>query len=283
MGKILMRTHPALQVSWLRYASALAAVLVLLWLLRGRAELSSRKEVKQNFPWIFAMGLTTFFGSAVLQYKGLSLSTSTANAIIVALEPLFAVLLAWVFLGESLRWRQTIAFAAAIFGFCLLSNIQPGDLAASLALFNLGNLLILCTMPMEAMYSIISRKLVGRVAPLSLLAVGLACGFAVLTLYVHFSGVGFPFTAPLSGVALAAMLWLGPLGTTLTYIFWTKALQDAPVAAVSLTLFIQPILGAGMGALFLGERLGFWQATGAMLILAGLVLQTWQTIKKGSQ
>jgi len=275
-----MQTHPALQVSWLRYGSALVSVLVLLCFFRRSPELSSRSSVKENFPWIFAMGIITFFGSAVLQYKGLSLSTSTANAIIVALEPLFAVLLAWAFLGEHLRWRQTIAFGLAILGFGLLSNLHPGDLVASLSLFSVGNLLLLCTMPMEAMYSIVSRKLVGRVTPLSLFAFGLASGFTVLTLYVHFSGVGFPFATPLNDVAWAAILWLGPLGTTTTYVFWTKALQDAPVAAVSLTLFVQPILGAVMGAIFLGERLGFWQAMGAALILAGLVLQTLQTLRK---
>lgn len=280
MGKILMQTHPALQVSWLRYASALVSVVIALAFFRGGEELSSARQLRRNYPWIFAMGTITFFGSAILQYKGLSLSTSTANALIVAMEPLFAVLLAWAFLGESLRWRQFATFALAIVGFSLLSNLKPGDILASLALFSFGNILLLLTMPMEAMYSIISRKLVGKVTPLSLFSLALATGFCALSLYVYFSGVGFPFEQNLSATGWAAVLWLGPLGTTATYIFWTKALQNAPVAAVSLTLFVQPILGAAVGAIFLGERLDLWQAVGGILILMALVLQTLHTLRK---
>lgn len=282
MGKILMRTHPPLQVSWMRYSSAfltIALVVLVLSLTRSR-QLCSVKSITRNLQWVTAMGLTTFFGSAVLQYKGLSLSTSTANSLIVALEPLFAVLLAWLFLSESLRARQFIAFGLAICGFALLSNLKPGDVFGSIALFSFGNILLLFTLPMEAMYSIISRKLVGRVTPISLFAAALTVGFSILTFYIYFSGIGFPFDQPLTGAALAALLWIGPLGTAITYVYWSMALTRVPVAAVALTLFVQPILGALAGAVFLGDRLDLWQAVGAVLILGALVLQTLQTLRK---
>jgi len=285
MGKILMQEFPPLQVSWLRYSSALLAALIALILLSLKARAYSRPTAAPRkfkaalLPWVFAMGIFTFFGSAVLQYEGLSLSTSSNNALIVAMEPLFATLLAWIFLRESVRWRQGFAFVLALVGFSLLSNLHPADLRGSLALFNFGNLLLLLTMPLEAMYSIISRKLAGRIDPLHLFAGALACGFAVLTLYVAASA-GLPDHLPSSPTAWLAVLWMGPLGTTITYIFWTLALAEASVAAVSLTLFVQPILGALFGAIFLGDRMGGWQAFGGLLILVALVLQTLHEIKK---
>lgn len=290
MGKILMREFPPLQVSWLRYSSALLAAAIALVILSRRlvARISPEKpaEIRSSatmnpkvFPWVFAMGIFTFFGSAVLQYRGLSLSTSSANALIVAMEPLFATLLAWIFLRESVRWRQGFAFLLALAGFSLLSNLHPADLRGSFALFNFGNLLLLLTMPLEAMYSIISRKLAGRIDPLHLFAGALTCGFTALTLYV-ISAPGLPDHLPSSAMSWLAVLWLGPLGTTITYIFWTLALANASVAAVSLTLFVQPILGATFGALFLGERMSGWQAFGGLLILSALVLQTLHELKK---
>jgi drug/metabolite transporter (DMT)-like permease len=283
MGKILMREFSPLQVSWWRYSSALLAALAALSLLSLRAPRplghSPRRSKAALLPWVLAMGIFTFFGSAVLQYKGLWLSTSSANALIVAMEPLFATLLAWVFLRESLRWWQCLAFLIALAGFSLLSNLHPADLRGSLALFSLGNFLLLLTMPLEAMYSIISRKLAGRIDPLHLFAAALACGFTVLTLYVAASD-SLPARLPTTPLAWLAVLWLGPLGTALTYIFWTLALTRASVAAVSLTLFVQPILGALFGALFLGERMSGWQAFGGLLILVALVLQTLHELKK---
>lgn len=278
MGKILLQSYPALQVSWLRYGSALVsawAAMLVIRVLRP-SQLSSFRDVfhSRALPWVSAMGVITFFGSGVVQLHGLSHSTSTANAILVALEPLFAVFLAWFFLGEEVRKRQAAAFALAVLGFFLLSNLKPHDFWGTIQLFSFGNLLILITMPMEAMYTIISRKLAGRIQALSLFAAALSIGFLVMNFYLAASGLGLPDFAKLGLPEILSILWLGPLGTTLTYIFWSLVLVKAPVAAVSLTLFAQPILGAAFAAIFLGERLDFWQSMGGILILGALALQT---------
>jgi len=283
MGKILLQHFPPLQVSWLRYGSALAAAFVCtLVLKRRRPGLVGSWRLSFGSaaaPWVCAMGLITFFGSAVLQFRGLEQSTSTANAILVALEPLFAVFLAWAFLKEEVRRRQGFAFVLAIFGFLLLSNLKPHDFWGTIGLFSFGNFLLLLTMPMEAMYSIISRKLAGRVPPMSLFTSALSVGFAALSVYLFMSGLGLPDLRSLTAGPLAALLFAGPLGTTITYTFWTVALLEAPVAAVSLTLFVQPILGAAFAALFLGERLDLWQAIGGALIVGALALQTTVALK----
>lgn len=234
-----------------------------------------RKDV---WPWLVLAGLATFFGSSTLQYIGLHQSTSTANALIVAVEPLFAVLMAWVILGEKFKLNQIFAFSLAILGFLLLSHIKPENLTASFALFNVGNLFLLLTMPMEATYSVVSRKLAGRLEPIPILSYSLPIGFAVFTVLVA-STSGLPYFTDLSLRGWFAVLWMGPLATTAAYIYWTVALVNAPVATVSLTLFVQPILGAIFGMTFLGETLDFWQSIGAALILSALFLQTY--LQKG--
>jgi drug/metabolite transporter (DMT)-like permease len=283
MGKILLQHFPPLQVSWLRYGSALGVAFLFsagfAWkkpALVGAPRLVLRTAA---LPWVSAMGLITFFGSAVLQFRGLAHSTSTANAILVALEPLFAVFLAWAFLGEELRRRQGFAFVLALLGFLLLSNLKPHDFWATIQLFSFGNFLLLLTMPMEAMYSIISRKLAGRVPAMLLFTAALSFGFLALCFYLAASGLGLPDLRTLGPAGWIALLWVGPVGTTVTYTFWTVVLEEAPVAAVSLTLFVQPILGAAFAALFLGERLDFWQGTGGALIVAALALQTTVALK----
>lgn len=288
MGKQLLKQFPPLQVSWLRYGSALVAALVILALLAllGAVQAKRKQGVSarqapgapgRHLPtWIMLTGLFTFFGSGVAQYTGLALSTSTANALLVALEPLFAVLLAWILLGEVPRRAQAMAFTLAVGGFLLLSNVKPHVLQ-SFSLFNVGNLLILAALPMEAFYTITSRKVAGRIAPLPFFTLSLLAGFGALTVYVFFSS-GFPSFSELSIHHWGAVLWMGPLGTTITYAFWALALVQAPVAAVCLTLFVQPILGAVFGIFLLGEQLDLWQIAGALLILGALTLQTHLTI-----
>lgn len=283
MGKILLQHFQPLQVASLRYGSAfLAALLCTAICARKKPALVGSPRLAFStaaLPWVSAMGLITFFGSAVLQFHGLSRSTSTANAILVALEPLFAVFLAWIFLGEAVRWRQGLAFLLALFGFLLLSNLKPHDFWATIQLFSFGNFLLLLTMPMEAMYSIVSRKLAGRVPAMLLFTSALGIGFLAICLYLGASGQAFPDLRSLDTKSWLALLWAGPLGTTLGYTFWTLVLVDAPVAAVSLTLFVQPILGAAFAAFFLGERLDLWQGLGGALIVGALALQTTVALK----
>lgn len=285
MGKIVMQEFSPMQTSWLRYGSALVTAILLLLLLRWQRpkEVSPLSAIPGNWPWLAGIGVVTFCFSSYSQYKGLSLSTSTENALIVAMEPLFAVLLAWLFLREKLGLKQLGVFAVAIAGFLLLSKIKPGELGASLAVFNIGNLFLLLSMPSEAFYTIGSRKLAGRVTPLSVFGFSLPIGFLAFTSYLLLSGQGLPDFSKLSVNSFLALLWLGPLGTTITYSFWTLALVEAPVAAVALTLFVQPILGATTGMIFLGERLDFWQGTGATLILAALLLQTTMTLRQSDE
>ncbi len=274
-----------MHTSWLRYGSALLTVVFLLSLMRWKLprEVSPLSVLPKNWPWLAGIGAVTFCFSSYSQYKGLSLSTSTENALIVAMEPLFAVVLAWIFLGEKLGLKQVGVFLVAITGFLLLSKVNPSDLGASFAVFNIGNLFLLLSMPSEAFYTIGSRKLAGRVTPLSVFGFSLPIGFLIFSSYLLISGQGLPDPTRLSTGSILALLWLGPLGTTITYSFWTLALVEAPVAAVALTLFVQPILGATTGMLFLGERLNLWQATGAGLILAALLLQTTMTLRQPNE
>ncbi len=279
-----MQDYSPMHVAWLRYFSALVTAFVAILLIQRKPNrfVTPPMQVLQTkiFLWVGLMALTTFFFSPLLQYVGLAKSTSTANTLIVAMEPLFAALLAWALIAEPWKKVQGLAFCFALAGFLLLSNLQPGDWS-SLANFQAGNLFFLAAMPMEAMYSIVSRKVGGRVGALTLYLAASLLGFLLFSCYLIFFQSGLPAFSQIHWKNFGAILWMGPLGTAITYIYWTVALEKASVAAVSLTLFVQPILGAFVGALFLKESLSTWQFVGALSILFALSLETYFELRKG--
>lgn len=283
-GKVLLRTFEPLQVAHLRYGASALMMLLLAAVLhfrRPRALTPLPVVFRwENFHWLVWLGLMTFFGSAVLQYLGLTRSTAMANSLIVAIEPLIAVFLAWVFLREALTAIQWTAIGLALAGFLLLSNVKPHSFAESLGIFNVGNLFFLAVMPLEAMHTIISRRLAGRVTPISLMATSLAIGWLALTGYVAISDAGFADLSRLDWRNCLSLFLIGPIGTALTYAYWSLALVNAPVAAVTLTLFVQPILGAVAGFVLLGEKLDWWQSAGGLLILFALSLQSQQGLRR---
>lgn len=284
MGKVLLEQLQPMQVALFRYGSALLVCVAYgLWrFLHSDGNLNVPKEVlrPRSLYWLAIMGFTTFFWSGFSQYTGLRTTTATANSLIVAMEPLFAVLLAWIFLGERIGWRQSVSFLIALSGFGLLSNLRPNALLESFSAFNTGNLLLLLSMPAEAMYTIVSRKLVHRLPATAIYAYALPFGLICIALVLVQQGVSISWPFRFGWKEWGALLWVGPLGSAITYIYWTIALKDAPVAPAVLTLFLQPILGAAFGTAFLGETLNTLQLFGGMLILLALSLQTFFLLRK---
>lgn len=286
-AKILLERLPPAEVAWLRCGSTLLTVMllqrILHWLRPAEVSSWSNSLRRTNLRWIASLGLISFFGSVLLHTEGLSGTTATANALIIAMEPLIAALLAWMVLNEKLGSGEGGAFALAIAGFFLLSRLRPEALWSGGEALNLGNLILLLSTVTDSTFSVVSRRLVGKVAPVSILAHALPFGFVPLTLYAAAKGIGFLSPLSLTPKEWLALLWFGPLGTGLTWAYWSVVLRNTTVAAASLTLFAQPILGAVAGFAFLGERLTFWQSIGALLILTALCFQTHITLRRNHE
>jgi drug/metabolite transporter (DMT)-like permease len=139
-----------------------------------------------------------------------------------------------------------------------------------------GNLLMLLALVGEAAYSVMGRTLIKRHTPVSVFGVAILSGVSFLTVatYLIHGSLPLNFAAHIDKKALLALLWLGPFGTTASYIFWMFALRQAPVASIALTLFIQPVFGAVWGYFILNERLSATQFAGGAMILLAVFAQT---------
>lgn len=279
MSKLAMRSVSPAHAAWWRYSLALAAYLLLVPILRvtrGKQSwgpafgIPSGRHARDR-AWIFLLGFLTFCVSPLLTFFGLAASRATDNALIIAIEPLFVVLLARLLLGERLRERDALSLPLAVAGFFLLSG-GSGLAGTGWDPRFWGNVLMAVSLVGEASFSVLGRYLTRRHAPLGIFGTALAFGCLLLTAAV-ISLEGVPDPRALSGQAWLGLLWLGPLGTTAGYLAWMVALAEAPVAAISVTLFFQPLMGTVWGVVFLDERLELMQWVGAVAILLALAAQ----------
>ncbi len=218
-----------------------------------------------------SIGFFTFFFSPIFQLTGLSTSTAIDNALIVAMEPLMTVFMAWLFLKERFTALHALAFAVAVTGFSLLTGLTPRRVVGLWDAHLLGNLLMVASLAGEAVYSVFARKLMKRHAPMAVFGNSLVVGLLLLTGVTCFRG-GLPLYDQLDGKAIIGLLFLGPVGTTVTYLFWMIALSRASIPSMALTLFIQPLAGTLWGYLFLNETLDAQQALGGLLILGAVLV-----------
>ena len=72
--------------------------------------------------------------------------------------------------------------------------------------------------------------------------------------------------------ALGWVLALAFFSTTVISYAWNAALKEVSAGTIAAFIFLQPLVGLGAGAFFLGEPLGVLALCGAALIVAGVTL-----------
>lgn len=271
-GKFALESFSPHETAWLRYGSAALTYFVAMQFFKRGTPQIVHPRTSRELILLLILGLAPFTFSPILQLMGLSQAQSIDNALVIAMEPIMAVFLAWIFLKEKLSPIQWISFMVAMIGFGMLARFDFHSFSSLQNAQVLPFLMMLMALWGEASYSVIGRVLTKKYEPEPLYGTAIWVGFTALTLFVLTRG-GFPSFAGVRLKSILAILWLGPLGTTLTYMIWMREIRHAPVATLAITLFIQPLAGTWIGIFFLNERLELLQWLGAALILTGVGIQ----------
>lgn len=212
-------------------------------------------------------GVTLYF---LMENIALTYTLASNVGIIVAISPLFAVLLATVFLKEEkVSPRFFIGFAAAISGIVLVSL----NGAAILRLNPSGDILAAGAAIVWAFYSIIQKKI--QPFGYSVIAVTRKTFFYGLLFMIPAAAVmGFhpDMTAFLDPEVLLPLCYLGLGASALCFTTWNFALHALGAAKASAYIYLVPFVNIIFAALILKEAITPAALGGAFLILFGLYL-----------
>lgn len=214
-----------------------------------------------------AMGVAVFVVGPRLQVISTQMGKAGDMSVLVGLEPLVTTLGAALLLHEKVPTRRWVGFCFGLVGAALLSNVWKPDFhLASLG----ANLLFVASFFCESAYSVIGKPLIERYHFLKVITVALLGGMTVNLLLDGPSTWSAARHLPIT--AWLQIIYLGSLCTAVGYAVWFAAIKVVPVNVVALTLFVQPIAGAAIAAMFLGEALHVGQLWGGLAIAIGLTL-----------
>ena len=220
---------------------------------------------------IAAMGAVGFAGAFVCSHWGLARSTATNAALLIIVEPVSIMLLSPPLLGERLRRREAIGATVALVGVVLVVlNGVPG-LTHALAPHWRGDLLLVLAGVAYGAYTLIGRDVLARTSPLVVTARSIAWGAVVMVPLAVAEWLAGARPAPSVG-AVAGLLYLAVVITALGYLVWNWVLARVSAPRASIFLTVQPIGGAVLGAVLLGEPLTAFTLAGAAFIVLGLWL-----------
>jgi drug/metabolite transporter (DMT)-like permease len=220
-----------------------------------------------------AMGIVGFAAAYALSHWGLARSTVTNAALLIAVEPLTLLALGPLLLGERLSGREKIGAAAAVAGaVVVVVNGIPGVTAALLPHWR-GDLLLVLAGVAYAAYTLVGRPVLRRRPALAVTTWSIAWGIPALAPLVIGEWIaGARAEVGVGAGAVIGTLYLGGVITGLGYLVWNRALEHVSAARAAVFLNVQPVGGALLGVLVLGEPLTPFTVAGALLVVGGLLL-----------
>jgi drug/metabolite transporter (DMT)-like permease len=220
---------------------------------------------------IAAMGMLGFGVAFALAHWGLLRSTAANAALLIIVEPIAIIALSPLLLRERLRRREAMGAALALAGTLLVVLDGIPGLTTRLAPHWRGDLLLMASGLAYASYSLIGRDVLRRhpATPVTVLSIAWgAVALVPLAAAEWWAGERPHWT----GQAVAGTLYLAVVITALAYMVWNWALERVPAPRAAVFLNIQPVAGAVLGVLVLGDAFTAFTAAGGALIVAGLSL-----------
>ncbi|MGD0095282.1 MAG: DMT family transporter [Terracidiphilus sp.] len=207
------------------------------------------------------------------QTTGLARTTPSKSAFITGLMVVIVPLLSTVPGlrppgSRRPRWNAFMGAALAFLGIVLLTA-PSAHLLPDLTSINLGDMLTLGCATGFAFHCLALSHFSPRIGfqPLALLQVGFCALFMALSLPL----IEHPHIAKTPRVAVALGV-AAVFATAVAFSIQSWAQSVLPPTHTALLLTLEPVFAWITSFLVMGERLGLFQATGAMLILAGIAM-----------
>lgn len=259
--KTLGETLPVGAIVTIRFGLA-GIVMLFFWKF-----LSGEAPKGTNLIKTIIMGCLVFCLGHRFQVAGNNYGGAGNSAVLMALEPLLASVMAAIFLKESIPLRRWAGFILGMWGVAILNGVWRKDFQWT----GLGaSMLFIASLLCETAYSIIGKPVVAQANPAKVLCIALLSG-TMLNLCFDFNTV----VSAIPSLSLKSWLmfaYLSLLCTLAGYWIWLNTIKKLDVNIVALTIFIQPIAGVPMAAFFLKENLHWGQLWGSIIIATGLLL-----------
>lgn len=228
---------------------------------------------RRDWPAVIGLGLLFFAAFPVLFNASLIFTTAARGALALSTLPLLTMAVGAALGTEPLTLRKTSGVLVTILGvaMALLSGLGAAPEGAWR-----GDLLMIAAALCMALYSIWSRPFIRRCGPIPFTAMAMAAGAACLILASLVRG-SFAPVADFGAPQWFGAIYLGAFGAALTFYLWAFALERTTPTRVAISVTVNPIAAALVGATLLAEPLSWNLVAGIVTVFAGIWIATTQS------
>lgn len=266
VSKVVLEVIPPFTLLIIRFA---IASLVLGVFVVARREFIA----KRDFPMIMAIAFVCVTISIGAQFLGTKLSTAHMGALITAASPAFIAIFAVSLLKERIHRKQIAGILLATVGVLIVIGV-PDEADAQSSL--IGNLILLVAAVSWGLYTVMSKKATMRYSSLAVTTYVALFGMIFTSPVMIWELSVTPVSWHFSWKIWAGVLYIGIISTAGAFYLWNKGFELMQAGSGAGFFFVQPIVGAALGWLLLGEHLGIGFFAGAAFIFLGVALSNLQ-------
>lgn len=243
-----------------------AAVMGAVGLMRS----SSFNVVLRDLPRLIAVGVLTAASHSFV-VAGIRFSQAVDASLLYVIEPLWGIALATAVLKESFTRWMAAGLMLVMTGAIMLSLKAQGDAGRGFITGGAawGNALIIAGLICEGSFSVAVKPLIHRYSAVVILTFVFGISAAVLigpTLVVA------PRVVPASIGEWSQIAYLAFVCGALGYCGWIRIMRHVPVNVMYFSIFIQPVVGAAIAWLVLGETITVAMLLAGILLMAGFTM-----------
>ena len=259
---IALATLTPFQIMFIRFFIAAVIMTVL-----GKDSIKSvtREEIKCG-----AMLGSALFGGFALQIIALQYTTPSKNAFLTATNVVIVPFIALVIYKKKIPVKSLVGAGMAIVGAAVLSLQSDFSMG-------IGDLMTLVCAVCFALQIFLTGEFVGKIRPTVL-------NFLQMTTAFVLSGVGLIVTGSFrfkpSMESLLAVLYLGIVSTTITYLLQTVSQKYVDETKSAIILSMEAVFGTVFSVILLHETVTVRMITGSVLILAAVLVSEVSFSKK---
>lgn len=240
-------------------------VLAALALMRGE----SLRVPEGQWGRLIGLSMLNVFGWMALMSLALLWLPAGEAAVIAYTMPIWAAVLAWRILGETLSLRRIIAMLMAFSG---IAALMLGD-----GVHVTPQKLLGLVMAVTGAIGFAGGTVLGKKYPLRMTLLASA-GWQIVVGSLPVLLLGLVFETAhvevLTYVGWATFAYVGLIGFCLAYVCWFAALTLLPASVAAIGTMAVPVIGVVGAAVMLHEPLGIVQIAALSFTLAGVALAT---------
>lgn len=217
-----------------------------------------------NLGPLVGLGVAQTSVQYVFFYIGLAHTTGVKASILGSVGAFASVLLAhFVYHNDRLNWRKTVGCMLGFTGV-LLVNLGGQATGVGFEFSLLGEGFVVMSALALSVASMYGKRVSQGMD--AMVMTGYQLTFGGVTLLLLGWGLGGALVGLTLGAALL-LLYLAAL-SAISFGLWGVLLKFNRVSQVTVYMFLSPVFGAGLSALFLGESIWAWKNLGALALVS---------------